>query len=81
MESVNCTSSIETSGEIHFCGVFQVHRSIIEFRVARWYILIPKIPIFKDFGWPWSEKLLYVLWVFGIFYDHLEYFMIIWNIL
>jgi hypothetical protein len=40
-------------------------------RVARWFILKPKIPIRVHFGAPWKGKCFYI-------YDHLEYFMAIW---
>jgi hypothetical protein len=41
------------------------------FRVARWFIFKPKIPIWVHFGGPWKGKCF-------IFFDHLEYFMAIW---
>jgi hypothetical protein len=40
-------------------------------RVARWFILRPKIPISIHFGGPWNGKCWYILWQFGIIYDHL----------
>jgi hypothetical protein len=45
-------------------------RRYILTRIARWDILKPKIPIWVNFVGP-----------FGLFYDHLEYFMVIWYIL
>jgi hypothetical protein len=39
-------------------------------RVARGYILKPKIPIWVNFGGPWNEKI-------GIFYGHLKYVCIL----
>jgi hypothetical protein len=36
-----------------------------EFRVARWFILRPKIPIWVHFGGPWNGKCWYNLWPFG----------------
>jgi hypothetical protein len=41
-----------------------------EFRVARWYIFKPEIPIWVNFGGPWNGKGLYSLWPFGIYYGH-----------
>jgi hypothetical protein len=34
---------------------------------ARWFIFIPKIPIWVYFGGPWYGKCWYILWPFGIF--------------
>jgi hypothetical protein len=34
---------------------------------ARWYILIPKIPVWLHFGDPWNGKCWCTLWPFGIF--------------
>jgi hypothetical protein len=51
-------------------------------RVARWFIFKPKIPIWVNFG----KKLIYfmaiwnILLTFGIFYDHLVFFVFIWYI-
>jgi hypothetical protein len=39
--------------------------------VARWYIFKPKLPIWVKFGGPWMENVV-------IFYDHLEYILVIW---
>jgi hypothetical protein len=40
-------------------------------RVARWYILRPKISIWVNFGWTFNGRCLYILWYilwqFGIF--------------
>jgi hypothetical protein len=55
---------------------------IILFRVPRWHIYKPKIPIWVKFGgsynggcwsilWPFG---IHILWSFGIFYGHLVYF-------
>jgi hypothetical protein len=35
-------------------------------RIARWYIVKPKIPIWVNFGGPWNGKGWYILWPFGI---------------
>jgi hypothetical protein len=47
-------------------------------RVARWFVFKPEISIWVNFGGPWNRKCGYILWPFGIFYGHLEYFMAIW---
>jgi hypothetical protein len=51
-------------------------------RVARWFVLKPKIPIWVNFGEALDWKMLIylmdiwnILQTFGIFYRHLEYFM------
>jgi hypothetical protein len=38
----------------------------VPFRVARWYIVKPKFPIWVNFGGPWNGKDWYILWHFGI---------------
>jgi hypothetical protein len=58
------------------------------YRVNRWYIFIPKIPILVYFGGHWHETFWYILWPFeigilqpfGTFYGHLDNFEIIWYI-
>jgi hypothetical protein len=47
-------------------------------RDARWFVFKPKIQNWVNFGGPFNGKCRYILWPFGIFYDHLEYFMAIW---
>jgi hypothetical protein len=37
-------------------------------RVARWYISVPKITIWVNFGEPWNGKCWYILGPFGIFF-------------
>jgi hypothetical protein len=44
-------------------------------RVARWYHLKPKIPIWVNFGGLWSGKNWYILLTFGIYYGLLVHFM------
>jgi hypothetical protein len=39
-------------------------------RVARWFIFIPKIPVWVHFGGSWNRKCWYILSTFGIFYGH-----------
>jgi hypothetical protein len=41
-------------------------------------ILRPKIPIWVYFGGPWNGKCWYILWPFGIIYDHLVNYMAVW---
>jgi hypothetical protein len=52
--------------------------------VARWYIFKPKIPIGVNFGGSCNIICWYILWSilrpFGIFYNHLVYFVVIWYI-
>jgi hypothetical protein len=51
-------------------------------RVARWFTIEPKIPIWVNFGRPWIRKCLNtyfmairnILHKFGIFYEHLVHF-------
>jgi hypothetical protein len=50
-------------------------------RVARWRIFKPKIPIWVNFGGSCNERCWYILWLFGIFYGQLVYFVAIWYIL
>jgi hypothetical protein len=45
----------------------------VRIRVARWFIFKPKILIWVNFGVPLFGKM-------GIFYGHLEYFVLIWYI-
>jgi hypothetical protein len=42
-------------------------------RVARWFILRPKFPIWVYFGGPWNGKCRYILRSFGIFHEVLVY--------
>jgi hypothetical protein len=41
-----------------------------EFRVARWFILRPNIPIWVYFGELWNGKCWYILRPFGKIYGH-----------
>jgi hypothetical protein len=50
---------------------------ILPTRVARWYILKPKIPLWVNFGGPWNGKRLVHIHILG----HLEYITAIWYIL
>jgi hypothetical protein len=47
-------------------------------RVARWFILRPKIPIWVYFGGPWNGKCWYILRSFDIIYDNLVKYMAVW---
>jgi hypothetical protein len=61
-------------------------------RIARWHILIPKIPIWVVFGRPSRGKCIVyahleyftvigcIVWPFGIFCGDLVYFTVIWYI-
>jgi hypothetical protein len=44
-------------------------------RVARWFVLKQKIPIWVKFGGHWNGKCCYILWPFGIFYGNLVEFL------
>jgi hypothetical protein len=39
----------------------------VRFRVARWYIFKPKIPLWVNFRGSWNGKGWYILWPFGIY--------------
>jgi hypothetical protein len=41
------------------------------------HIFKPKIPIWANFGGRWNEKCYNILWLCGICYGHLVYFMAI----
>jgi hypothetical protein len=47
-------------------------------RVARWFVLKPKIPIWINLGGSFNGKSWYILWPVGLFYGHWKYFMAIW---
>jgi hypothetical protein len=61
---------------------------IILFRVARWFVFKPKIPIWVNFGGSCGGRCWYILWPLGLFYgrltyimrSYLVYFMAIWYI-
>jgi hypothetical protein len=69
-----------------FCGKF-VPRSFCErvttataffcYRVARWYIFEPKIPIWANFRGPSIVKGSYIICLFGMYYGHSEHLMAI----
>jgi hypothetical protein len=46
---------------------------MVHIRVARWFVLKPKIPIWANFGGGVGMENVV------IFYNHLEYFMAIWH--
>jgi hypothetical protein len=52
-----------------------------DYRVARWFVFKPKIPILGKFWRAQSKRCWYILLTFGIFYGHLGYFMTICYIL
>jgi fatty acid desaturase len=53
-------------------------------RVARWYTLKPKIPIWVNIRGPCNGRCCFILCPFGLLYGHLEYFVaslyILWPI-
>jgi preprotein translocase subunit SecG len=53
----------------------------VAYRVARWFILKPKIQFWANFGRSCNGRRCCVLWPFGIFYGQLVNSMVIWYIL
>jgi hypothetical protein len=53
------------------------YNAVVLYRVARWHILNPKIPIWVNFGGYWVLQWKMLL---HIFYGHFVYFMVIWYI-
>jgi hypothetical protein len=53
----------------------------VGFRVVRWIVFKPKLPIWVNFIGSCNGSCCYILWPFGIFYGHLVYFVAIWCIL
>jgi hypothetical protein len=49
-----------------------------DYRVTRWFVFKPQIPIWVNFGGPLNDKCCYILWSFGIFYGHLALCMATW---
>jgi hypothetical protein len=47
-------------------------------RVARWYILKPKIPVWVNFAGFFNGRSWYILWSFGLSYGRLKIFVAIW---
>jgi hypothetical protein len=45
----------------------------ITYRVARWFIFKPKIPLWVNFGGSCNWRCWHILWPFGLFYFHLVY--------
>jgi hypothetical protein len=50
-------------------------------RVARWYILRPKIKVWVYFGWPWNGKRWYICGIFGILRGPVQQFCTFYGIL
>jgi hypothetical protein len=50
------------------------------YRVARWFVFKPKIPIWANFGGSCYGKSWYILRPFGLFYSLWKYFKAIWYI-
>jgi hypothetical protein len=48
--------------------------SIVSARVARWYFLKTKIPIWVNFGGPWNRKGWNILWPYGTYYGRMVNF-------
>jgi hypothetical protein len=76
-----------------FCGKLDFRAKS---RVSRWYIFIPKIPIWIYIGGPWNVKCwcilwppgifraifgIHIFWPFGRIYIYLVDFIAIWKIL
>jgi hypothetical protein len=64
-------------------NVTQIYHPISEmwrlhFRVARWYLFKPKIPIWVTFGRSCNGSCWYILWSFGRFTVYSVYFMVIY---
>jgi hypothetical protein len=51
------------------------------FRVARWFVFKPKLPIWTIFGGSCNERCWNILWPLGLLYGSLVYFVAIWYIL
>jgi hypothetical protein len=69
---------VRGQAKFKFRTLRRLRRRII--MVARWFIFIPKIPIWVFFGGPWTGKCCHILWPFGIFYGNLVHFMAVWYI-
>jgi hypothetical protein len=65
---------------LHFKAIHTERLNGVWLRVARWFVLKPKIPIWVNIGGPKIGKCLNIFWPFGIFYKHLGFFMTIWYI-
>jgi hypothetical protein len=69
-------------------SLMQINTERSKNRVARWFLFKPKIPIGVNFGGPQIGKCWYVYYLaiwnslqtFGIFYDHLVYFVFIFSL-
>jgi hypothetical protein len=53
--------------------------NVVHYMVARWFILIPIIPIWINFGGPWSGKCWCALRPFGTFCGHLVHLCIFYG--
>jgi hypothetical protein len=49
-------------------------------RVARWFVLKPKIPIRVNFVGPCNGRCWYILWLFGLSCGYFVYLLVIWYI-
>jgi hypothetical protein len=51
------------------------------FRIARWHILKPEIPIWVNFGGSCNGKCWYITCPFSRFYGYLVYYVAVWYII
>jgi hypothetical protein len=59
------TTTAETLNRVTVLGLLFNRQFFERTRVARWFILRPKIPIWVHFGGPCNGKCWYNLWPFG----------------
>jgi hypothetical protein len=62
-------------------GIVLKLTEIHTFRVARWFVFKPKIPIWVNFGVSCNGKSWYILWPFCLLFCYWKYFRAIWYIL
>jgi hypothetical protein len=82
------TSQIKISLECHWQHLFFQYHALSPTRVARVFIFKPKIPNWINFGGPyvdWTMCIYFmaiwnILLSFGLFFDHLVHFVLIWCI-
>jgi hypothetical protein len=74
---------LPSAGHLFYsCSTYGLETVTFSMPCQRWYIFIPKILTWENFGSPWNRKGWYTLWPFGIFY-HFVCFMsislILWS--
>jgi hypothetical protein len=73
----------ELRHSVSFCVLLTVGRFASmrngEFRVARWFVFKPKIPILVKFGGPWNIKCCDILCQFGVIYSLLVLVPSLWS--